>query len=80
MFLSWLGLKGPDCMSFRSQSDYIDYFELDEMVDARPPGYKVKLQFSVLPNKTSGIVLSMEVDKTESSYEIRMLNIACKVT
>lgn len=56
-FLSKIGHKGKDCISHRTQSLVFDYFKLDSLKDVRPTGFKVKLQLSVLANKSAVIIL-----------------------
>lgn len=70
-FLLKLGLIEMDCNSFRTQSKLVDFIGFDRLTEKMPPGYKVKFQLSVVPNKTAAIVLSTaKGDFTD--YEIRM--------
>lgn len=75
-FLTKIGHKGKDCISHRTQSIFFDYFMLDSLEDVRPTGYKVKLQLSVLSNKSAVIILNSDGDQPDSpQYLISMVHI-----
>lgn len=64
-----------DCKYFRTQSTHWDFFHLGSVEDARPPGFKVNLQFSVIASQTAGIILSLaDVRASPPYYEIRMIH------
>lgn len=63
-----------DCNSFRTQTNNVDFIRIDILTDEKPPGYKVKFQLSVVPNKTAAIVLS-SAKSVSTDYEIRMITV-----
>lgn len=75
LFLRKLGLNGTDCNSFRTQSPYIQLFELDRVVNAKPAGYKINFQYTVVANAYAGIGLSLTNDLVTPSYEFGKFDI-----
>lgn len=75
-FLLKLGLATTNCTSFRTQSNYVDYFRLDGLTNAQLAGYKVYLHLSVVANKTAGMTLTTpSLDDSSPNYQIRMFDI-----
>lgn len=67
-----LELKEMNCNYFQSKSDVYEYFELNDVMDAIPTGYKAKLKFSIIGDKDAFVRLSRD---SRASYEIGIIDI-----
>lgn len=67
--------KERGCSSFRTQSNSFETFELNSVVDAKPFGYKLYFQLSVIPKQTARILLkSARVSSLALDYRIGMID------
>lgn len=69
-----LALKKMDCNHVRITTSDNQFFNLDDVVDARPDDYKAKIQVSVVGEKEAWIYLSTEAEG-DTRYIIGMIDI-----